>query len=163
MDGRPVTFRLATPADDAPLLALDRDCTEPGTGFPSVHARPADSFFAGSDPADTVVAEVGGRVVGYVTLASPTSLPENTHVAQIQGLAVRPTLRGQGIGRRLLLQAEQQTRDAGRRKLSLRVLSTNARARALYASCGFVVEGVLVDEFRIDGAWVDDILMARAL
>lgn len=163
MDGGPVTFRLATGADDASLLALDRDCAEPGTGFPSVHARQADAFFAAHHPADTIVADVDGSIVGYVTLASPTSLPENAHVAQIRGLAVHPAVQGRGIGRQLLQQAEQRARDTGRRKLALRVLSTNTRARALYASCGFVVEGVLIDEFRIDGMWVDDILMARVL
>jgi hypothetical protein len=31
------------------------------------------------------------------------------------------------------------------------------------AACGFAVEGVLRGEFRLDGRYLDDILMARAL
>jgi len=51
----------------------------------------------------------------------------------------------------------------GARKLGLRVLGGNTTARTLYASAGFVVEGVLRDEFRLDGRFVDDVLMARPL
>ena len=43
------------------------------------------------------------------------------------------------------------------------MLATNAKARALYASCGFTVEGVLRQEFRLDGHDVDDLLLARYL
>ena len=39
----------------------------------------------------------------------------------------------------------------------------NDSARALYASAGFVVEGVLRDESWLDGRSVDDVLMARPL
>jgi RimJ/RimL family protein N-acetyltransferase len=41
------------------------------------------------------------------------------------------------------------------------VLGPNAAARALYESCGFTVEGVLREEFLLDGQYVDDVLMAR--
>jgi RimJ/RimL family protein N-acetyltransferase len=36
-------------------------------------------------------------------------------------------------------------------------------ARRLYARCGFVEEGVLRDEFVLDGRFVDDVFMARFL
>ena len=51
----------------------------------------------------------------------------------------------------------------GARKVTLRVLGTNAVARRLYARCGFVEEGVLRDEFVLDGRFVDDVFMARFL
>jgi RimJ/RimL family protein N-acetyltransferase len=43
------------------------------------------------------------------------------------------------------------------------VLGGNAGARALYTACGFVVEGVLREEFWLGGRYVDDVLMARTL
>ena len=46
---------------------------------------------------------------------------------------------------------------------TLRVLGPNATARALYERAGFVVEGVLREEFHLDGRYVDDVLMARDL
>lgn len=49
------------------------------------------------------------------------------------------------------------------RKLALRVLGRGDRARLLYESCGFQVEGVLRGEFHLGGRYVDDVLMARDL
>jgi RimJ/RimL family protein N-acetyltransferase len=43
------------------------------------------------------------------------------------------------------------------------VFSPNEPARRLYESAGFVVEGVLPEEFLLDGRYVDDILMALVL
>ena len=54
-------------------------------------------------------------------------------------------------------------RARGARKLSLRVLGTNATAMRLYERLGFQVEGTLRDEFCIDGRYVDDVLMAKHL
>jgi RimJ/RimL family protein N-acetyltransferase len=58
--------------------------------------------------------------------------------------------------------AEEATR-RGATRLTLRVLAPNAPARALYAACGFTVEGVLAGEFVLEGEPVDDVLMARDL
>ena len=51
--------------------------------------------------------------------------------------------------------------ERGIRKLSLRVLASNAGAVAFYQSCGFIEQGRLVDEFYLNGQYVDDILMWR--
>jgi RimJ/RimL family protein N-acetyltransferase len=56
--------------------------------------------------------------------------------------------------------AVDEARRRGARKLSLRVLATNPGARRLYERCGFVVEGVLREEFLLDEVFVDDVLMA---
>ncbi|MYR91989.1 GNAT family N-acetyltransferase, partial [Streptomyces sp. SID685] len=47
--------------------------------------------------------------------------------------------------------------------LNLRVLGHNTPARKLYEAEGFAVEGVSPEEFFLDGAYVDDISMGRAL
>ena len=43
------------------------------------------------------------------------------------------------------------------------MLGIDDRARRLYESCGFQIEGVLRDEFYLGGQYVDDVLMARFL
>ncbi len=43
------------------------------------------------------------------------------------------------------------------------MLATNTAAQRLYAACGFETEGVLREEFLLDGQYVDDWLMARLL
>ncbi|MFI1863585.1 GNAT family N-acetyltransferase [Streptomyces jumonjinensis] len=158
-------IRLARPADDAALARLDRDTW---STLHAVSPRPEPPYSPFFDdrhrPEDHLVAEDGdGTVLGYVRLVPPTPLPSNRHVRQIQGLAVSDAARGRGIGRALLRAACDEARGQGAVRITLRVLEHNAPARALYASEGFTVEGVLPGEFLLDGVYVDDVLMGRAL
>ncbi|MFF1924838.1 GNAT family N-acetyltransferase [Streptomyces sp. NPDC058221] len=128
----------------------------------------APFFDANHRPEDFLVAETAdpaGEVLlaGYIRLVPPTPLACNTHVRQIQGLAVADRARGRGIGRDLLRGAMAAARSQGANRMTLRVLGHNAPARALYASEGFVVEGVLPGEFFLGGRYVDDVLMGRSL
>jgi ribosomal protein S18 acetylase RimI-like enzyme len=120
-------------------------------------------FFAKRAPADVLVADREGLAVGYITLGRPTPIESNRHVLQIAGLAVDPGCHRQGVGRQLLEAAITEATRRGARRLTLRVLGGNSAARALYASCGFVVEGVQREEFWLGGRYVDDVLMARTL
>ena len=110
-----------------------------------------------------LVAEDDGEIVGYVAVGRATRLESNQHVADIRGLAVAPDHQGRGLGRALVQAALDAARERGARKVTLRLLAPNTAARALYESCGFVVEGVRRDEFFLDGRYVDDVLMARMI
>ena len=61
---------------------------------------------------------------------------------EIVNVAVTTWLRGQGIGRSLLLFFLEQGRGRGAARAVLEVRSGNEAARALYGSCGFVQVGV---------------------
>ncbi|MEW2168313.1 GNAT family N-acetyltransferase [Streptomyces sp. NPDC007084] len=157
-------IRTATLDDEDPLGRLDRDT------WSTLHAvmprpqPPYEPFYNQRfGPRDHIVAELDGRVVGYIRLGYPTTLASNAHVRQILGLAVADEARGAGVGRALLRAACEEARSQGARRITLRVLGHNVPARALYASEGFVVEGVLPGEFLLDGAYVDDVLMGRSL
>ena len=76
---------------------------------------------------------------------------------------MHPSARRRGVAAALLTEAMQLLRERGTRKLTLRVLGTNAAAIALYERLGFTREGVLRGEFIIEGRDVDDILMAIPL
>lgn len=159
-----LTVRAATATDDADLAALEQAAWSPVGDFPSARDRPRGPFFSADNPPEHhLVAALDGVVVGYVRLRPPTPLPENAHVLGIFGFAVHPAARGRGIGSRLLAAAEDVARRRGTRKLMLRVLSHNEVARRLYERHGFVVEGVLREEFLIEGRYVDDIVMAKHL
>ncbi|GAA1529906.1 GNAT family N-acetyltransferase [Streptomyces albidochromogenes] len=159
-----VLLRPATTADEKELAELDRETWSP---LHSVQPRPRPPygpfFDAGHLPEDFLVAELDGAVVGYIRTVAPTPLASNTHVRQIQGLAVADRARGRGVGRALLRAACATARRRGALRMTLRVLGHNAPARALYEAEGFVVEGVLPGEFRLEGTYVDDVLMGRAL
>ncbi|GGZ70178.1 GNAT family N-acetyltransferase [Streptomyces echinoruber] len=156
-------IRHATPDDEETLRRLDHD------HWSHLHAvtpppPPGEPFFTQRcGPGDHLVAELDGTVVGYLRLGAPTPLESNAHVLQIQGLAVAAQARRAGVGRALLRAAQEEARRRGARRLTLRVLGHNTPARRLYESEGFVVEGVLPEEFLLDGQYVDDVLMGRFL
>jgi ribosomal protein S18 acetylase RimI-like enzyme len=152
--------------DQAALTELDAVAWSAESGFPSTMAPGArnGTFFSTDRPPEAhLVAELDGSVVGYIRLKPPTRLPENAHVIQVQGIAVHPGARRHGAAASLLGAAEQQLRERGIHKLTLRVLSTNEAAIRLYERHGFTREGTLLEEFRINGRYVDDVLMAKRL
>jgi ribosomal protein S18 acetylase RimI-like enzyme len=162
-----VAVRVARPKDEAGLARLDAAAWTPESGFPSVIERVNDPFFTfftdDSPPEAHLVAELDGRLAGYIRVKPATTLRENAHVLVIVGLAVGPRDRRQGVGSALLAAAEQHARVRGARKLSLRVLGTNETAMRLYEQHGFRREGTLRDEFLIEGRFVDDVLMTKHL
>ena len=157
-----ITTRVAREADDEALIAIDKQTWDSGAS-PSPKPDPMPPFFSKRDPADVLVAEADGVVAGYAGLRSNASMPSHAHVIEINGLGVDPALSGRGVGAALVEAAVDEARRRGARKVTLRVLGHNGPARRLYARCGFVEEGVLREEFLLDGRYVDDILMARML
>jgi ribosomal protein S18 acetylase RimI-like enzyme len=159
---RVLTIRTAVPADAPRLAALDVATWSPQVS-PGARGSEDDEFFAVRSPDDVLVADLDGLLAGFVLLRRPTSHESNRHVLMIGGLGVDPAAQRQGVGRRLVEAAIEEAAGRGARRLTLRVLGGNPGAQALYASCGFVVEGVLREEFLLDGRYVDDVFMARTL
>jgi ribosomal protein S18 acetylase RimI-like enzyme len=166
--GRPwgkggVRIRGAVLEDERMLADLDRATWAPDNAVSPRPHEGAAFFDLVHPPGQFLVAERAGRVVGFIRLVQPVPLPSGDHVRQIQGFAVDPAERGQGIGRLLLDAACEEARRQGARRITLRVLSVNTQARRLYEAAGFAVEGVLPEEFFLAGRYVDDVLMGRGL
>ncbi|MFI8874405.1 GNAT family N-acetyltransferase [Streptomyces sp. NPDC055243] len=157
-------IRTALPDDEEALGRLDRVTWSTLHAVQPAPQLPYPPFFSERfGPRDHLVAELHGEVVGYIRIGFPTSLLANAHVRQILGFAVADEARGRGVGRGLVRAAVELARRQGARRVTLRVLGHNTPARTLYASEGFVVEGVLPGEFFLDGAYVDDVLMGLVL
>jgi RimJ/RimL family protein N-acetyltransferase len=154
-------IRPATERDEYFLAGIDQET------WSTLHAvmprpEPGEPFFdSGHPPREYLVAEVGGRIAGYIRLTRPTRLAVNAHVRQIAGLAVASWARGGGVARALVDAARQEAARQGATRITLRVLGHNAPARRVYEAAGFVVEGVLPGEFVLDGKPVDDVFMGR--
>jgi ribosomal protein S18 acetylase RimI-like enzyme len=159
-----VEIRPARPGDDRALVTIDRATWTSATSPAPPPPEPDWRFFDERvEICDVLVAELEGEVVGYVRLGRRAPVPASDHVLAINGIAVGPAAQGRGVGRALLDAAIAEARNRGGRKLTLRVLAPNLAARRLYDSAGFVVEGVLHEEFRLEGRYVDDVLMALDL
>ena len=141
---------------DAPALRAIDDATWSPDMSPAPRPAPGKQFFSGrTSLADVLVARVDDAVAGYVALGAVLPLESNSHVVEIRGLAVDPARQGRGLGGLLLDAAGREASARGARKLSLRVLAVNTAARRLYEAYGFEVEGVLREEFLIEGRYVD--------
>jgi putative acetyltransferase len=159
-------MRLATP-DDAPAIAeIDRACVAAGSGM--VRGLDAVRGVAawrrrleqevGAQSLERWVVELEGEVVGYGTVHHFGGWC--SHVGTL-ALHIHPGAQGRGLGRRLWEQLMVRGRQQGLTRLQLFTRADNARAIALYRSCGFEVEGRRRAMVRLpDGTFVDDLMMA---
>ncbi len=95
-------------------------------------------WLAGEAPECLVqVAEDGAGVVG-MTLATLRPEPlSHEPAAHLEAIAVAAGTEGRGVGRALLLAAEANARAHGALYMTLHVIASNSRARALYERCGY--------------------------
>lgn len=159
-----VRIRPAVTADDHDLARLRRRTWSPLHSPTPRPEGPVGRYFdATHRPHEVLVAEVDGRLAGYVRLVPVSSLTAEAHVRRIQGLAVDEWARGRGVGRALVRAACALAARQGARRVTLGVLGHNTPARRLYESAGFRVEGVLPEQFRIGTGYADDVLMGLRL
>lgn len=83
--------------------------------------------------ADCRVAEIDGRVVGYVAAL----FRAGTLVARIYSIAVDPAFRGRGLAQGLIAAADRAAQARGARSLRLEVRASNKAALSLYERAGF--------------------------
>jgi len=91
-----------------------------------------------------LVAVVGSKIVGSIMIGY------EGHRGWINYLAVDPSLRRQGVGRRLMEQAEELLRKAACPKINLQIRSANKEAADFYASLGYLQDDVISLGKRLD-------------
>ena len=109
-----------------------------------------------------IVAEAQGRVVGWGSLNSFNPRPAYDHVADFS-VYVERGWRGRGVGRALLDALVERARAIGYHKLVLAAFPFNDAGMALYVKAGFRVVGVYKEQGRVDGRWVDIVVMEKLL
>jgi RimJ/RimL family protein N-acetyltransferase len=102
------------------------------------------------------------KAVGFIGFHSPTHLQAHKWTWTID-IGVDPTVQSSGVGKKLVNAVKEEAAKQGIHKLSLRVLGTNQRAVNFYQKNGFIIEGILKEEFWLKGHFVDDILMSFIL
>ncbi|TCJ12743.1 GNAT family N-acetyltransferase [Parasulfuritortus cantonensis] len=101
---------------------------------------------------------VDDEVLGWCDVL-PAPGEARTHVGVLT-IGVLPPARGRGIGAMLMEAAIDQAWAKGLRRIQLTVRADNSRATSLYERFGFATEGVLRQDFCVDGRYFDGYLMA---
>ncbi|HEY7140675.1 MAG TPA: arsinothricin resistance N-acetyltransferase ArsN1 family A [Methylomirabilota bacterium] len=109
-----------------------------------------------------LIAESGGEVVGWASLNVFNARRAYEHVADLS-LYVERGWRGRGVGRRLLEALIGRAGELGYHKLVLAAFPWNAAGMRAYARAGFREVGIYREQGRLDGRWVDTIIMEKLL
>lgn len=128
-------------ADRAALITLlDAYAQDPmGGGTPladDVKARLCDEL-AALPSAASFIAWIGDEAVGLVNTFEGYSTFKARPLLNVHDIAVLPAHRARGVGQALLAACEAHARERGCCKLTLEVLSGNARALRSYERFGF--------------------------
>jgi ribosomal-protein-alanine N-acetyltransferase len=129
MTAHAISVRLSGPRDAQAIALMSRDLVESGLGWKYDAARVLKAI---RDPETlTPVACDRGRIAGFAIMEFGD---ERAHLVL---LAVRPTHRRMGIGRRLVHWLVESARVAGIASLHLELRTGNEAARGFYRAMGF--------------------------
>ncbi|KDM92293.1 GNAT family N-acetyltransferase [Photobacterium galatheae] len=166
-----MTIRPVSPADAAALVTLfyrlDEETTwmlfEPGERQLTVAQQSEHiAAFTGSRQQVMFVAEAEDNQIAGFVVGIGGHANRNRH-AMYCVIGVRQSHQGKGIGRKLLSALESWAESHAFHRLELTVMALNTVARQLYQSAGFQEEGIKRDAMRVDGAFIDEIYMAKLL
>jgi ribosomal-protein-alanine N-acetyltransferase len=136
--GGGVALRAYTPGDFAEIVALDRECFEPGVAYSN---REMGRFLAFATRV-AVVAERGGTIAGFcIGYLAPG------RAGHIITLDVREADRRTGVGKALLEATIARLAKAGAPETLLEVDVANAAAIAFYERLGFQRAGEIPDYY----------------
>ena len=110
----------------------------------------------------TLVAVDGGVVLGWASLSPYRPRACYAGIAEFS-IYLDRTARGRGLGRQLLLALVDAAREHGYWKLVSRIFPFNAASRGLCRSCGFREVGVYEKHGRLDGQWLDVVIVERLI
>jgi RimJ/RimL family protein N-acetyltransferase len=164
-DGRRWTLRAARPTDAQALAELFAAVRAEGRWLltpASALSHASEAFFIGElirEPGGlALVAEADGEVVGNVLVSVERSTVSD-HVGTLS-ICIAADWRDVGIGGALTRASTAWAQSVGLAKVGLSVFTDNERAIAVYERSGFVREGVRRRQYRVDGAFRDELLMA---
>ena len=109
-----------------------------------------------------LVAEGDGGLLGWASLNVFNARHAYEHVTDLS-LYVERDARGRGVGRQLLEALVARAIELGYHKLVLAAFPWNEAGMRAYARAGFREVGIYREQGRLDGRWVDTIVMEKIL
>ena len=111
----------------------------------------------------TIVAvDARSRVIGWAAMSAYRARACYAGIGECSVYLDRDS-RGRGTGRKLLTALVDTARERGFWKLLSRVFTFNAASRAVCRTCGFREVGVYEKHGRLDGQWLDVVIVERLI
>ena len=127
-----------------------------GSSYEEEKEAPVEKYRDSLPTVYTFGAFDNGSLVGVVTLF-PEGKRKMKHRASIFAMYVSESVRGQGVGKRLVEAAIAQARELGGiEQIHLQVVTSNESAIRLYSSLGFEVYGLEKRALRIEDTYYDE-------
>lgn len=160
-----ISIRQATAADASAIARIyNQGIEDRGATFETRPRTPADivAWLEEAKRLPLLVAEDEGVVAGWAGLSAYRSRACYAGIGEFS-IYLEQTMRGRGVGRMLLSALIDAARDRGYWKLVSRVFPFNTGSRALCRSCGFREVGVYEKHGRLDGKWLDVVIVERLI
>ncbi len=109
-----------------------------------------------------VACDASGQVIGWAGTSDYRPRACYAGVGEFS-IYIDPAARGQGVGKPLLNGLIEAAAAAGFWKLLSRVFVFNAPSRALCQACGFREVGVYEKHSKLDGEWIDVVIVERLI
>lgn len=141
-----ITIRRATLQDLPTLLDINLDsfhanaAYDPHIDMNWIHSSDAREHFTnGITKPDqyTIIAEVGGKPVGYLVLVSKLFTYRMVKVIELDNLSVLPAFQSKGIGKRLIEHAKSWAKEQGYHTMYACAYIKNEKAVKFYKREGF--------------------------
>lgn len=151
MPSDPITLRRAGPDDEPAIHRL----TEQLAAFPvppwrtpeeisrADHVILSEALTGHSPDSLLLLAErEAGDSIGVLFVSTRRDYFTGQPHAHVEIVALAPAAQGQGLGQRLMEEAERWARGSGYRSITLNVFADNTRALALYHRLGYAAETI---------------------
>lgn len=146
-----IAVRAASAADSDPIVELSIRAWEKGfRGIVPAEIDPRQAWDpdrlrarlqAGEGETRHAVAQLEGRVSGYIAFGPSRDRDAPARAGEIWALYVDPGAWRRGLGRALIRHALDELREAGCRAVTLWTLAESSSARAFYEACGLARDG----------------------
>ena len=156
----PITIRDLRPTDWPEVAAIFAAGIATGNATFETEVPAWEDWDASHLGAHRLVAEHGGRVVGWIALTAYSDRRCYEGVADLS-VYVAGDARGRGVGRTLLERLIEQSRRDGIWTLQAGVFPENEASLALHERCGFRLVGRRERIGKLRGQWRDVLLLER--
>jgi len=162
INGKEVTFRLMTPADEAEITRFAKALPEEDLMFlrSDITQPPAVKAWMGyikNGRTISIAAEIDGHIAGYATIHK-NEANWMRHVGEMRVLVSRD-YRGLGLGKRLTTEAFAMAKDIGLRKITAQMSTDQRGARQVFEHLGFRPEALLADHVMTRDGQTRDLLI----